>query len=69
MKLKNYYKPTPKKWRRIGDALLAVSLYAQTQEVFSGNSKVMNAIAIAGLLGKFITNFFAEDEQPKEQAI
>ena len=24
--LKNYYKPTPVKWRKLGDALLAVSL-------------------------------------------
>lgn len=59
--LKRYYAPTPKKWRKIGDTLLAVSLYAQGQQAFSGNTKLMTGIAIAGLIGKFLTNFFTEE--------
>lgn len=27
MKLSHYYKPTPKKWRKIGDALLATTTF------------------------------------------
>lgn len=61
MKLSNYYKPTPKKWRKIGDTLLAVSVYAQTQEMISGNTKLMTVVTIVGLIGKFLTNFFVED--------
>ena len=67
MKFKNYYKPTPKKWRHLGDSLLALSLYAQTQEVLSGNQRYMVYVSIAGLLGKFLTNFFAEDDKPKTE--
>lgn len=58
--LKRYYAPTPKKWRKIGDTLLALSLYAQGQQAFSGNTKLMTGIAIVGLVGKFLTNFFTE---------
>ncbi len=58
---KNYYAPTPKKWRKIGDTLLAISLYAQTEQAFSGNTKLMTGVAIIGLVGKFLTNFFAEE--------
>jgi len=62
MKLfKNYYAPTPKKWRKIGDTLLALSLYAQGQQIFTENTKLMTGIAIVGLVGKFLTNFFTED--------
>ena len=61
MKLSNYYKPTPKKWRKIGDTLLAVSVYAQTQQVISGSTKLMTITAIVGIVGKFLTNFFVED--------
>lgn len=63
MKLKNYWAPTPKKIRKLGDALLAMSMYAQTQQMFTGQSKLLNIISIVGLVGKFLTNFFAEDGQ------
>ena len=61
--LKRYYAPTPKKWRKIGDLLLALSLYAQTQEAFNEHTKLMTWVAIAGLIGKFLTNFFTEEPQ------
>lgn len=64
MKMKNYWAPTPKKWRKIGDALLAVALYAETQQTITGNSKLMTTFVIVGLVGKFITNFFADEETP-----
>jgi hypothetical protein len=64
--LKKYYSPTPKKWRKIGDTLLALSLYAQTQEAFTVHTKLMTGIAIAGLIGKFLTNFFTEDTKNEQ---
>lgn len=64
MKIKNYWAPTPKKWRKIGDALLAVTLYAQTQQALTGYSHLMQVASIVGLVGKFLTNFFTEDETP-----
>lgn len=63
MKLKNYWAPTPKKIRKLGDALLAMSMYAQTQQMFTGQTKLLTIISIVGLVGKFLTNFFAEDGQ------
>ena len=58
---KEYYKPTPDKLRKFGDALLAVSsfitLYAIAEEY--------KWIALTGLgigvAGKFLTNFFSEN--------
>lgn len=57
---KQYYLPTPKWARKLGDALLAVSAYAQAQQLFTGHSNLLQAIAITGLIGKFLTNFFSE---------
>lgn len=59
--LKNYYKPTPKKWRKIGDALLAVSLVAVPAEL-AGHAWLSISIFLLGVVGKFLTNFFSEDE-------
>lgn len=64
MKLKNsYYSPTPKKWRKLGDALLAVGMTLTGYAIADDWSK---AIQIAALIltvsGKFLTNFFTEDD-------
>lgn len=70
--IKNYYKPTPKKWRKLGDASLAsatllcsgeLMAFDQLKEIFS-NSELKMIIGITmliGVIGKFITNFFTED--------
>jgi hypothetical protein len=51
-----YYKPTPTKWRKVGDVLLASSVVLSTQ--FPENPKMILISSIAGVLGKFITNCF-----------
>jgi len=67
-----YWSPTPKKWRKIGDSLLAsatviavggVWQFDALKEVFTaGQLKVMIISSIAfGVVGKFLTNFFKED--------
>ena len=59
LKLKNYNKPTPKKLKRLGDALLAISVII----VPVGLPQWINvAIFCTAVAGKFLTNFFAEDE-------
>jgi len=58
--LKSYYKPTPKKMRQIGDTLLLFSLCISTY--FIENPKAMLISSISGAVGKFITNFFTENE-------
>lgn len=58
MKIK-YSAPTPKRWRQLGDALLGISTMiiplALTNHIWIG----ITLFAI-GVVGKFITNFFAE---------
>jgi hypothetical protein len=57
-----YASPTPKKWRKIGDALLAVSTTITTYAIADEWNKYATLSAlILGVIGKFLTNFFSED--------
>jgi hypothetical protein len=75
--MKRYWTPTPKKWRRIGDSLLAVSTvlsigglwqFDNLKDVFTSNElKVMILLSLVlGVIGKFLTNFFVEDIPQKD---
>lgn len=60
--LKGYYKPTPVKWRKLGDTLLAVSAFTTTIALqFEWHLAAEIALA-AGIAGKFLTNFFSENK-------
>ncbi len=72
MKLGNYWHPTPKKWRLWGDSILAVSgfvtgggllAFEQLETIFSkGEVKaIIGTFFVAGVAGKFLTNFFKDD--------
>ncbi len=60
MKMKSYYKPTPVRMRKLGDALLGVSLIGIPAEL-SGYTWVSLSLFAFGIIGKFLTNFFTED--------
>ncbi len=73
--LKNYWAPTPKKWKKIGDALLATSTvitvggmlnFENLKEIFTLAQIRWITIApmILGVIGKFLTNFFKDPETP-----
>ena len=73
----NYWKPTPKKWRKIGDSFLAVSTvlsigglwqFDNLKDVFTPNElKIMIVLSLVlGVIGKFLTNFFVEDIPQKD---
>lgn len=73
--LKNYWAPTPKKWKKIGDALLATSTvitvggmlqFENLKEIFTIGQIRWLTIApmILGVIGKFLTNFFKDPETP-----
>lgn len=73
----HYWKPTPKKWRKWGDSLLAVASvlaigglwqFDNLKEIFTPQEiKVMIVSSILlGVIGKFLTNFFKEDSTEKE---
>ena len=55
----NYYKPTPVKWRKIGDAMQDISLIgAGIVALFAAPPAWIPAAIVAfGRIGKIITNF------------
>jgi len=57
---RSYMQPTPRNWRKLGDAVLSVSLFI-TAAAIAKNVDVLAYIALGfGVIGKFLTNFFAE---------
>ena len=56
----NYYKPTPEKWRKIGDSILAVGTTLTVCAAYMGYKELVFASAILTAVGKFLTNFFSE---------
>jgi hypothetical protein len=73
----SYWKPTPKKWRRIGDSLLAVASvlaigglwqFDNLKDIFTSfeiKAMIVSSIAL-GVVGKFLTNFFKEGTPENE---
>lgn len=67
MSLKNYYAPTPKRLRKLGDGILYASLALQpltlTLPVTDNQRMWINfGLSTAGIFGKFITNLFKDEE-------
>lgn len=63
----NYYSPTPKKWRKIGDAILLGSTAISTLMLgapFSDHviSIIVWSLGVIGVVGKVVSNFAKEDE-------
>lgn len=61
-KFESYNKPTPAFWRRVGDTLLLISSSAMSYSALTKEPKIGITIALIGVMGKFLTNFFAKDE-------
>lgn len=59
MKLKNYFEPTPKRFRVLGDSIAAASLFVAGLNL--DHPKLMLLCGVLGAIGKFVTNFFAEE--------
>jgi len=57
--LGQYAKPTPKRLRRLGDGLLLASTI-MTNETMIDKPAIASIALIAGVIGKFLTNFFSE---------
>ena len=62
IKWSNYFKPTPKRVRVLGDSLAAGSLFVAGLAIMSGFEKIAIGVAVSGWLGKVLSNFFADDE-------
>jgi len=75
--MRQYWKPTPKKWRRIGDSMLAVASvlaigglwqFDNLKDIFT-TTEIKGMIVtsiILGVVGKFLTNFFKEETSETE---
>jgi hypothetical protein len=55
--------PTPQKWRKLGNSLLAVStLITGTAVALGSETWIIELALFTGILGKFLTSFFVEDK-------
>jgi hypothetical protein len=66
--LSQYFQPTPKKIRTAADAVVAATTFGGSMIVLNGDPKVGTAIFIVGVVAKFISNLFAEDNEQKKKA-
>ena len=53
--------PTPKIWRQLGNGLLAVSVAISGYTIYANEEVIALISMICGVIGKFLTNFFVED--------
>jgi hypothetical protein len=59
--LKEYFKPTPKKVRKIADSLSAAAL-AVSAFTFTADYKIAAYVTLASaFVGKFLSNLFSEE--------
>jgi hypothetical protein len=60
VKLKNYFAPTPKRFRVLGDSIAAASLFIAGLNL--DHPRLMLVCGVCGALGKFVTNFFTDED-------
>lgn len=58
--IKKYWDSTPVKYRKLGDALLAVSTTITTYAIVEDMKIFAISALVLGSVGKFLTNFFSE---------
>ena len=59
--MKSYWAPTPNKLRKIGDSLLGVFSITSMSSMIMDNKTLAIASLILGVVGKVLSNFFAEE--------
>jgi hypothetical protein len=75
--MQRYWAATPKKWRKVGDAILATATFVtgggllafdQIKDVFGETTLkyIIGSCFIIGVAGKFITNLFKSDDAPTQ---
>jgi hypothetical protein len=60
----SYFKPTPKRVRIFGDSLAAAGTFGASIVVLNGHEVLGTVIMVIAVLGKFISNFFKDEETP-----
>jgi hypothetical protein len=59
--INGYYKPTPKNFRKLGDALLGMSQFLTGYAVVMEEKWLALVCILIGTIGKGMTNFFVEE--------
>jgi len=59
--ISSYWKPTPLKLRKIGDALLGIFSLTSTAAIINDDKRLAVGSLIIGVLGKILTNFFTNE--------
>jgi hypothetical protein len=62
----HYFKPTPKRIRILGDSLAASGTFGASIVILNGHPLAGTIIMIIAVVGKFISNFFKDEETPTD---
>ena len=62
---KHYFEPTPKRIRMFGDSLAAAGTFGASITILNGHPKVGTIIMVVSIMGKFISNFFKDEDEPQ----
>jgi hypothetical protein len=65
VKWSGYWKPTPKKIRKVADAIVAATTFSGSAVVLNGHPLAGTIIFVLGFVAKVVSNFFEEDENAK----
>jgi uncharacterized membrane protein len=65
--IKNYWAPTPKFYRALGDALLTIGTTATAYNIVMDDKFIAMFFLVGSVLGKFITNFFGTTDDGIQQ--
>ena len=58
---KEYFAPTPKRLRVLGDSLAAAGTFGASIVILNGHPLAGTIIMVVAVAGKFISNFFSEE--------
>ena len=61
MTFKDYFKPTPKRFRILGDSLASASVFISSYAILNDMKSIALAVMLSGWAGMFLTNFFSEE--------
>lgn len=64
---KNYFLPTPKRMRIIGDALASGGVFAGSISALNGHPYLASGVFVLAWLGKVISNFFIEEKVEEKE--
>ena len=60
---KEYFRPTPKRLRVLGDSLAAAGTLGASIAVLNGHPVAGTTIMVVAVVGKFVSNFFSNEDK------